>query len=163
MTTWTHGLLTFAIFQPIHGLDWKKAVWWAIFPDLFWAIPLGIYLLMFHIPIPHEFNQAPSWFYILYGLGHSFVISGLSITVVYWWKKKFSFEMLAWPLLHIIPDVPGHTHFQTPFLFSLSNYSIHGLFSWSHIPWNIASYAVPLGIIAITFLYKKLKAPTRHH
>ncbi|KKP62770.1 MAG: hypothetical protein UR56_C0005G0016 [Candidatus Roizmanbacteria bacterium GW2011_GWC2_34_23] len=156
MTTWTHGLLAFSIYQPFKKYNWKKAVWWAIFPDLFWGIPLAIYLLISHASIPNDFNQAPSWFYTLYGSSHSFVIAFIVIWIVYYITKKFHSEMLAWPFLHILMDIPGHTYFQTPFLYPLSNFSIHGFFSWTDKYFDIASYAIPLLIISFTFFGKKL-------
>jgi len=156
MTVWTHGLLAFSIYQPFKKYNWKKAVWWAIFPDFFWGIPFALYLFISNTSIPHDFNQTPSWFYMLYGLSHSFVMAFIAILIVYFFIKKFSYEMLAWPLLHIVLDIPGHTHFQTPFLYPLSDFSIHGLFSWTDKYFEIASYVIPLLIISITFFGKKL-------
>jgi len=162
MTTWGHGLLAFSIYQPFKKYNWKKAVWWAIFPDFFWEIPYGIYFLISHTSIPNDFNQAPLWFYMLYGLTHSFIVISIIIVIVYYLTKKFPYEMLAWPLLHIVPDIPGHTHFQTPFLYPLSNFSIHGFFSWTDRNFEIASYVIPLLIIIATILIKKLKSIKVH-
>ncbi|MCR4329408.1 MAG: hypothetical protein NUV65_02580 [Candidatus Roizmanbacteria bacterium] len=155
MTIPAHALLAYAVYKPIPRLNWKKAVWWAIFPDFVWAIPLAIYLILTKSAVPTDYSNGPLWMYHLYASTHSFIISFSIIGVVYILKRKFPFEMLAWPLMHILMDLPGHTHFQTPFLYPLSHYSIRGLFSWTDPVFAVASYVVPIVILAVTYIVKR--------
>lgn len=156
MTTWAHGLLAFSLYRPFKKLSWKKAVWWAMFPDFVWLIPLGIYLLIHRNVTITDLSHAPGYFYDLYGASHSLVISFTVIALVRLKTKKFPTEMLAWPFIHILMDIPGHVRFLTPFLYPFSRYAIHGIFDWRQHPWDIVSWVVPLIIIAITYLYEKV-------
>ncbi len=159
MTTWAHGLLAFSIYRPFKKLSWKKAVWWAMFPDFIWLIPLGIYLLFNRGVSITDLSHAPGFFYHLYGVGHSLILSFLVIALVRYKTKKFPHEMLAWPFIHILMDIPGHTRFLTPFLYPVSKFTVHGLFEWWHPLWFTLSWLVPVVIIASTWVYEKMKAP----
>ncbi len=158
MTTWAHGLLAYSLYRPFKKLNWKKAVWWAMFPDLVWLIPLGVYLLINKGVSITDLSHAPGFFYHLYGVSHSFIISFAIIGVVRAWTKKFPVEMLAWPFLHILMDIPGHIRFLTPFLYPVSPFAFHGLFDWRQHPWDRLSWIIPVVIITLTWIYEKMTA-----
>lgn len=158
MTTWTHGLLAYAVFRPFKHVNAKMAAWWAMFPDVVWLIPLGIYILFNFSKTPRGITHAAPFITDLYGVSHSFIVSFAVIGIVYLVKKKFPYEMLAWPFFHILMDIPGHEHFQTPFLYPLSDFKVQGLFNWWSPFWFSMQHIVPLAIIVITIHYQKRKS-----
>lgn len=155
MNILAHGLWGVAFAAIDKKINTRRAVFWAIFPDLFWGVVFVPYLFLFKQPIPLDFADAPRWFYHLYGFSHSFVVSGIVIVVVSFLSKNLPREMLAWPFLHILPDIFGHIHFRTPFLYPLSNFSLLGPFSWHEPLSRIISFLFPLVFLAIFSLRKK--------
>lgn len=149
MNVVAHGLWGAAIGLQSKNLSLKQMIFWSIFPDLVWGVPLIIYLLASRAAIPTDFSQAPRWFYHLYGLGHSLVVAIIVISVIWWLRGRFSREMLSWPALHILPDIPGHIHFLTPVLYPLSKMSFSGLFSWTWEPYRTLSFLLPIVIVGI--------------
>lgn len=127
--TLTHGLWAAAAYKSLGQPGWLKAAFWAMFPDLFWGIPAVLVWLVLRFPIPHDWSDTPVWLYHLHGTSHSLVITLLAIFVTIVILKKFPREMLAWPIFHILLDLPGHTRFQTPFWYPLSRQTFGGLFN----------------------------------
>lgn len=155
MTIVAHGLWAITIYKPIKKTNWKLAVFWSIFPDLIWGIPFIPYLLIFQQPIPADFSNAVWWLYHLYGLSHSLIIAGISIAGATLVLKKITREMLTWPLLHILLDIPGHTSFKTPFLYPISDFTIPGPFSWNDQPYMLLSHVLPLLLIFYQYFHNK--------
>ncbi len=156
MNVVAHGLWAAAVSKPWPKLNWKKSVFWSVFPDLVWGIPLVGYLILFRQPIPHEFSEAPWWFYHLYGVGHS-LVTAVGVVAIWWLvHRRVFYEMLFWPLGHVLVDIPGHTHFRTPFLYPFSKYSLPGLFSWTWEPYRGLSFVIPIGLLILFTLRQKM-------
>lgn len=150
-----HGLWTGTIYSTfVKNSNWKRAVFWAVIPDLIWGVPLVLGIVFWHLPIPHDFGEAPWWFYHFYAVGHSLIISLSTIVFVSILKRKLLIEMLAWPILHILVDVPGHIHFLTPIFYPISTISFMGFFSWNYLLPRVLSYTLPLLFILGRFLFK---------
>lgn len=147
MDTLSHALWGYGLF------GFKRYAVLAIFfggmPDL---ISFGAFMLMnlidgtFQIGKP-ALDTLPSWVFLHYALGHSFIICMPLIGLFALWRKDIAFAMLAWPF-HIVLDFPFHTkaYFATPIFWPISDFKIDGI-PWSHwyIWWpNVAGVAILL-------------------
>lgn len=150
-----HGLWGAALTPKKHFRQIKWAVFWSVFPDIFWGVAFVPWLVLQRWQIPADWLQAPGWFYLLYGMSHSLLVwtfvSGILMII-----GKWQWPILFW-LFHILVDIPGHTHYQTPFLFPFSGYKLPGIFDWSSFTINTLSHLIPLVIIGLKFSLKPRK------
>ncbi len=132
MDTLSHALWGYGLF------GYKRyaalALFFGAMPDL---ISFGAYIFMHIIqgnwqPGPPPADTLPSWLFINYSLGHSFVICLPIIGLIALWRKPIAFAILAWPF-HIVLDFPFHSfkYFPTPMFWPISDFKIDGI-SWSH-------------------------------
>ena len=147
-----HGLWGVALTPKKHFHQIKWAVFWSVFPDLpFLAvfIPYSIWNSLF---VFSDWSELPKIIFYIYGISHSLIIWGIVTTVLLIFKK-WNWPILFW-LLHILVDIPGHTVFQTPFLFPISDFKFSGLFSWDNYVISTLSHLIPLIIIVSKFSLK---------
>jgi hypothetical protein len=90
-------------------------------------------------------DTLPAWLYRNYAFGHSFVVCLPVIALVFFWRRRIAFAMLAWPF-HIMLDFPFHTkaYFPTQIFWPISDFSIDGI-AWSnwYIWWpNVAGLVI---------------------
>lgn len=131
MDTLSHALWGYGLFG-----QRKFGAWSAFFgamPDL---ISFGIFLAMrvldgTYQAGPPPLETLPSWLFLTYSIGHSFVICLPVIGLVALWRKDIAFAMLGWPF-HIVLDFPFHSfqYFPTPLFWPISDFKIDG------IPWS---------------------------
>ncbi len=156
MNTLAHGLWGAALV-PKQNKNWLiKAVIFSMLPDLIWLPFMGTYLLFTKNPIPHGWTDAPIWFFQIYSLAHSLVVWLTVFVLSSFVLKRIQWAQLFW-LLHILIDIPGHTHFTTAFLYPISTYQYHGHFSWEANPALILSFMIPSIIISVRYITKKAK------
>lgn len=138
-----HGLWGAALTpkNQFHKVKWT--VFWSIFPDLVWVTPFIPFLLLTGFRIPLDFASAPIWFFHLYGFGHSLVVWAVMFVIGLLLKKKRVLPLLFW-LFHILADIPGHTHFTTPFLYPFSTVMVTGFFSWTDLAPGTLSFLIPI-------------------
>ena len=132
MDTLSHALWGFGLFGQ------RRWPWWALF---FGAMPdlrsFGLFLVIqigsghWH-PGPPPLGSIPSWLFMSYNIGHSFVVCALVIGLVALWRRDIAFVMLGWPF-HIVLDFPFHSYkfFPTPMFWPVSDFKIDGI-PWSH-------------------------------
>ncbi len=82
--------------------------------------------------VPPDITLIPNYVHVLYSITHSLFVFVFAFGLVWFWRKKPLYEMLAWPL-HIFMDIPTHStsFFATPFLWPISSYRLDGI-PWSH-------------------------------
>lgn len=159
----SHGLWGGAAF----GRKNKKSFWTAfvfgIAPDFLAFAPFfaTIFLGLSKLPNIHQEPPdpalIPSYVYNVYSVTHSLVIF-LSVFLIVWFVLKRPFwEMSAWGL-HIIMDIPTHSHafFPTPFLWPLSHLEVNGI-PWSHAVIMIPNIILLVIIYCLFFIKKKYK------
>lgn len=142
-----HGLWGVALTPVKKHNQTYEATFWSIFPDLLWGVATVPYLLF--RDFGSDWASSPSWFYHLYGFGHS-VIIWLAMSGVLFAIGKFRWPMFFW-LFHIVIDIIGHTHFSTPFLYPLSRFMLTSPFSWTDLAPETLSFFIPIAIIAWKF------------
>lgn len=150
-----HGLWGAALTPQKYFRQIKWAIFWSIFPDILWG-SLTVPYWLIRGSFPTDWFDSPWWFYHLYGFGHSFIIWGGAFIISFLVLKRPYWPILFW-LLHILVDIPGHTHFLTPFLYPLSKYAFPGLFTWSDYAISTVSLLVPVIIIFSKFSLKPRK------
>jgi hypothetical protein len=160
MDTFSHALWGYGLF------GYKRHAWLAIFfgamPDL---ISFGAFMAInivsgtWHMG-PPAITTLPSWLFLNYSLGHSFVICLPIIGLISLWRRDIAFAMLAWPF-HIVLDFPFHSfkYFPTPIFWPISEFRIDGI-PWSH--WYIWLPNVAGLVILLTYRYrqKRKRKPT---
>jgi hypothetical protein len=155
MDTVSHALWGYGLF------GYKRyallAILFGAMPDLisFGAL-MAINLIDGHVQFGKpSLASLPSWLYIHYAIGHSFLISLPVVGLVAWWRKDIAFAMLAWPF-HIVLDFPFHTkaYFAKPIFWPLSDFSVDGI-AWSH--WYIWWPNVAGIIILFWYRYRQKK------
>jgi len=101
-------------------------------------------------------ESLPSWVFLHYALGHSFVISLPIIALIALWRKGVAFAMLAWPF-HIVLDFPFHTkaYFATPLFWPISDFSVDGI-AWTH--WYIWWPNVAGIVVLLYYRYRQKKS-----
>ena len=131
----------------------NQSIIFSVAPDFIWLIFLIPYLIITKNQIPTGWNYAPKWFFELYGLTHSIII-WLAVFI----GSSFIFKKLQWPelfwLFHILLDIPGHTHFTTPFLFPISDFRYKGLFSWESPLLLLLSLLIPIVVLLLKYRVK---------
>lgn len=147
-----HGLWGVALTPKNQASQIKWSVFWSIFPDLLWASVTVPYMALNTWKFASDWPDAPKWFYILYGSGHSLLIWGL-VSAILLPLKMWRWPILFW-VLHILVDILGHTTFLTPILFPLSNFMLPGIFSWSDYSISTLSHLIPVVLIALKFTLK---------
>ena len=139
-----HGLWGVALTPKKDHKKHVEAIFWSVFPDLLWGWVTIPYLLFRDFGT--DWTSSPSWFYHLYGLGHSAVI-WLAVGGTLFAVRRFRWPILFW-LFHIVVDILGHTSFSTPFLYPLSRFSWTSPFSWTDLVPETLSFFIPVAIIA---------------
>ncbi len=157
MDIFAHGFWSFAIFHRF------KHKWLAAFlgvaPDIFSFGLLFFANIMggvFHVGKP-ELESIPPYVFMLYNMTHSLVVFGMVFVLVYVLTKKWFVPLLAWAL-HILIDIPTHTHafFPTPFLWPLSDVKISGI-SWSDPAFMVLNYGALISVYFFLFVKKRKK------
>ena len=132
MDTLSHALWGYGLF------GYKRyaalALFFGAMPDL---ISFGIFTVINMVsghwqPGPPPLETLPSWLFMSYAVGHSFLVSFSIIGLVALWRKPIAFAMLGWPF-HILLDFPFHSfqYFPTPLFWPISDYKVDGI-PWSH-------------------------------
>lgn len=147
-----HGLWGAALTPKKHFSQIKWSVFWSIFPDIFWGTAFVPWLILQRWQIPSDWSQAPNWFYLLYGISHSLLV-WVFVSTILIVVRRWHWTILFWSL-HILLDIPGHTQYQTPFLFPFSEYKVPGIFDWSDYTINTLSHLIPLIIVGFKFSLK---------
>jgi hypothetical protein len=149
----SHGLWGSIAF----GRKNKKSFWlsffWGIAPDLFSFGIFFIFLLlgpnrgMILRQAPPPPNTIPEFVYSMYNITHSLVVFAIVFIVCWILFKRPIVELLAW-LLHILLDIPTHSHefFSTPALWPISDVTFNG------IPWSHPGIYIP-NVILLLILY----------
>lgn len=150
MNILAHGLWGAALTPRKQFKSIKWSIFWSVFPDLVWGSLTLPYWIFNKFRFPGDWDTSPWWFYHLYGFGHSVIIWGSVFIIFSALSKKWRWPLLFW-LFHILVDIPGHTSFQTPFLFPISNFKLTGYFSWDNYAISTLSHLVPLMIIVWKF------------
>lgn len=156
MDYFAHGFWSYLVFCR------RKKVWLAVFfgvfPDTISWVPYFFYRLFvngFQFDKPH-LTTIPAWVYFLYGLSHSIIICAAVFLIVYLVNKKIPYYMWAWPLLHILIDIPTHRQdfLPTPFLWPISDYAFPGI-SWAN-PWfMLTNYSLLVTFLIYRILQKR--------
>jgi len=150
--------------------NFKRAVFWGIFPDLFaFLIPImiavtGLFFGKINVSdLSYQGLSGSSVFALelfqlvalLYSIAHSLVVFVILFVLAILWnrvsassskKNSMPWEMFGWAL-HIFIDIPTHStdFFATPFLWPISDLRINGI-SW-RTPWLFATdYLVMFGV-----------------
>lgn len=182
MDALAHALWSALIFKTVNlkrSAKEKFNIWfaafWGVFPDLFaFCVPLAgvgwglmtrkIHLLGWPYPGLDALETAcPGTYQLisnLYQLSHSIFLFAIIFLLVWLIRKKPVWPMLMWGL-HIVIDIPTHNgDFPTPFLWPLTDFTIHG-FSW-HLPiFMILNYAA-LFILYFIVWKKEKRAATKN-
>ena len=113
--------------------DWTAwaAAAFGILPD---ALSLGLYFSWLLIQgKPIDWHGIPTIIFALYWMTHSLVVAGLCILLFRVLWKPLVLPACAWPL-HIAMDTFTHQQgrFQTPILFPVSDFRLHGINWWEH-------------------------------
>ena len=122
------------------AFDWTlwAAFGFGIFPDI---ASIGIFFTQaaLHGDVI-SFHALPAYVFVLYNLTHSLVLAFIGLGLIHLLWKPLFIPALAWPF-HIGLDIFTHPlgHFQTPFLYPLSDYAYNGIAWWMH-PWFIRAY-----------------------
>ena len=144
-----HGLWGAALTPKKHSKELKWSVFWSIFPDIPFLAVFIPYAIWNYLFVFSDWSDLPKIIFYIYGITHSLIVWGL-ISVGLLIFKKWRWPILFW-LLHILADIPGHTSFQTPFLFPVSEFKFQGLFSWDNYAISTISHLAPLLIILWKF------------
>jgi len=106
-----------------------------------------------------SFHALPAYVFVLYNLTHSlvFALLGLGLIRLFW--KPLFIPALAWPF-HIGLDIFTHPlgHFQTPFLYPLSDFAFDGIAWWMH-RWFILAYWGLLPLIWLGIALVRRRTP----
>jgi hypothetical protein len=134
MDTLSHSLWGYGLFG-FRGKPWLAVLFGAL-PDL---LPYGWvmsgWILNGHFPFRAPPLEAfPDWVFVVYDFSHSFVVSGLILVALCYWRRDIAFAFLAWPF-HIVLDFPFHTryYFPTHIFWPISDFFVDGI-PWNH-PW----------------------------
>jgi len=133
LDTFSHALWGKALFG-YKGARYSPFVFGAA-PDLISFIPYFLYKLfaktnanLFGRP---EIDEMPSWVFILYDLGHSYITCLIVIGLLVFFKKKIlAYAALSWAF-HILLDFPFHTKefFPTKIFWPITDFAFDGV-SW---------------------------------
>lgn len=173
----SHGLWGIAAAKGVNlkiknenKINFKAAVFWGFFPDLFaFTVPFTLALFNAIFKIGEEFNlpkpeqiepmarDGQITFVIanfLYNISHSIIVFIFVFAIIFFFFKKTNFSMLAW-LLHIFMDIPTHSYkfFPTPVLWPVSEWRFKYGFSWANIWFEAINY----GLLIAIFIFLKIK------
>lgn len=149
-----HGLWGAALTPKKQFEKIKWPIFWSIFPDLPFLAFFIPYSILNNIFVYSGWEDFPIPIFYVYGITHSLIIWGLTAFGLLA-LKKWHWPILFW-LLHILADIPGHTSFQTPFLFPVSEFKLSGIFSWDNYAISTISHLVPSIIILWKYnIFKK--------
>jgi hypothetical protein len=141
MDTLSHGLYGGITAGRKSRRDFAIAFFFGVMPDI---AAFGPYMLLSILGVFSFSREAggkpdpdliPSFVYGIYSVTHSAVVYAIVVSLIYTLgKRHLAWLTIGWPL-HIIVDIPTHTHefFPTPFLWPLSRYTVDGI-SWG-TPW----------------------------
>lgn len=144
-----HGLWGAALTPKKQFKAIKWSIFWSVFPDLPFLVVFIPYSILNKVFVFSGWENLPISIFYVYGITHSLIIWGLTASGLLA-LKKWHWPILFW-LLHTLADIPGHTSFQTPFLFPISNFKLTGYFSWDNYAISTLSHLVPLMIIVWKF------------
>lgn len=102
---------------------------------------------------PPALSILPPYVFHSYNMTHSLFVWAAVVGLLWAVTKQPPWLLGAW-LLHILCDIPTHTHeyFPTPFLWPLSTPFVNGI-AWT-TPWfMIANYATMISVYSVTFFY----------
>ena len=99
----------------------------------------------------------PYWVQVSYGLGHSFVVIGVVLLLVYLFFKKFPIYVLAWPFA-VFLDVLTHSdnYWATPFLWPVSDFAFNGI-PWASAPFMVLTWVFIVGSLICIKKYSKVE------
>ncbi len=136
----------------------RASFWWAFFfgiaPDLF---SFGIFLTLAFFGLSEhpdwssgqhpDPNQIPAYVHSAYNVTHSLIVFSIVFGVVWVIRKKPLYILSAWGL-HILMDIPTHSHqfFPTPFLWPFFEFTVNG------IPWSSPFIFIP-DVVLLTLFY----------
>lgn len=149
MNILAHGLWGAALTPKKQFNQIKWSVFWSVFPDLPFLTVFIPYVLWRGLYLPSDWVDFPKTIFYIYGVTHSLLIWG-TVSATLLMLKKWRWPITFW-LLHILVDIPGHTVFQTPFLFPISEFKLPGFFSWDNYAISTLSHLIPLIIIISKF------------
>ncbi len=141
MDTLSHGLYGGGLFGRKSKKDFFTAFFFGVMPDIFSFGPYFVLMILGFLPMEDYSSGAPSseaiplFVHALYQVTHSFVIYTIVLATLIWFGRKGLAKLtLGWPL-HILVNIPTHTHefFPTPFLWPMSDVTFNGV-SWA-TPW----------------------------
>jgi hypothetical protein len=144
-----HGLWGVALTPKKQSKEIKWSVFWSIFPDLPFLAVFIPYSLWSRLFVFLDWTDLPKIIFYIYGITHSLIIWGIT-AIVLLVLRKWHWPIIFW-LFHILADIPGHTSFQTPLFFPVSEMTIRGIFSWDNYAISTLSHLVPLAIILYKF------------
>lgn len=157
MDFFAHGAWSFIFFHKIEK-PWLAVVF-GLLPDIVSWSPLFFYMLFTGDFLFRGQGSPvlPDWVNILYGVGHSLMISLLVIGVVYLIYKKWFIYMFAWPMA-IVMDLFTHSRdfLPTPFLWPISDWHFPGV-RWGTLEFMIINWSLILiSIGCIVYKSRKL-------
>lgn len=161
MDTLSHGLWGAAGFGRKNRQSFWTSFCFGVGPDLLsFGLFFLIRLLTPNTPLlygPMDPDMFPGYLYGLYNVTHSFVVFLAVFLVVFWFRGKPLWEMLAWPL-HILFDIFTHSasFFPTPFLWPLSSYTFSGIM-WHDPRIFIPNVVLLIGLYVWFFVIRRRK------
>lgn len=92
-------------------------------------------------------KSIPQYVHSLYDLTHSLIIFGVAFFLVWAYRRKPMYEMMAWGF-HIVLDIFTHSDkfFPTPFLWPLSDFYVNGR------SWGTPEIFIP-NVVLLTVVY----------
>lgn len=176
----SHALWAGALAKAInlnHNLKKKINFWWfaffGMFPDIiafaipyiiwFFGLIFGVYKLSdAYLNLAHPTTIDFPYYNLvsqLYYVSHSLIIFALVFLILFLIFKKPIWIMFGW-LLHIVIDIFTHvrSHYTTPILWPVSNFTIGGIVYWRETWFLIADVVLLIIVYGIlSWLEKKGK------
>lgn len=161
----SHGLWGGLAFGRKSKENFIIAFLFGIFPDLISFGPL--FISQIFVPSLRvrpdyasghpDLSLLPNYVLYIYNYTHSLVIFLIIFLLVWAIRRKPQLLMLAWPL-HILYDVPFHTHafFPTPFLWPISNLKINGI-AWGDVRVIIPNWIALLVLYSAWWIFNKVR------
>ncbi len=169
MDIFSHGLWGAAAFGRSNGGFTKKKFWTAlafgVAPDLFsfgilFVQDVAHFITAGSFRYPHDMESGginlPQYVFSAYNVTHSLFVFAATFFLLWAIFKKPVWESLAWGL-HILVDIPTHTHafFPTPFLWPFFNFTLDG-WSWGS-PWIFFPNVFALALVYFWFYRSRKK------
>ncbi|MDD3801947.1 MAG: hypothetical protein PHV45_07070 [Desulfuromonas thiophila] len=146
MDTFSHALWGLGLFgqRGRAGL----ALLFGALPDLISFAPFLLWRLVTGRWTPGKppLEILPDWLLFNYALGHSTLVAGCAVLLLWCWRPELGFVACGW-LFHIVLDFPFHSadYFPTQLLWPLSDFAFDGI-PWSR-PW--IWYPNLVGVLAL--------------